>query len=198
MSNTVYPDWVQQYRTKGMTIKKKGEGYYLYRRTSKRVPGKKYPQPVEYYEGVITPEGLIRGDRRIIHGAAPCVVTEFGFTSAVWLLCPQEWKNPLKDEWEDALKSLILTWSPCSCLSLVYQKKDPDSFRCNFQSQSANLIRRFRQADKKWDIRDLDPLKSVYLVRLGDVRLLSRINEEQQKVLDKYGLEVTLNGFVLR
>ena len=44
-----YPEWVQKYRTKGMTVKKKGDAYYLYKRTSKRVPGKKYPQPVDTY-----------------------------------------------------------------------------------------------------------------------------------------------------
>ena len=44
----VYPEWVQKYRTRGMTVKKKGESYYLYKRTSKRVPGKKYPQPVDH------------------------------------------------------------------------------------------------------------------------------------------------------
>ena len=36
-----YPDWVQAYRSKGMTVKKKGNSFYLYKRTSRRVPGKK-------------------------------------------------------------------------------------------------------------------------------------------------------------
>lgn len=35
-----YPDWVQSYRTKGTTVKKKGGYYYLYKRTSHRVKGK--------------------------------------------------------------------------------------------------------------------------------------------------------------
>ena len=51
----VYPEWVQKFRTKGTTVKKKGDAYYLYKRTSKRVPGKKYPQPVDRYLGKITP-----------------------------------------------------------------------------------------------------------------------------------------------
>ena len=38
-----YPDWVQKYRIKGTTVKKKGDSYYLYKRTSRRVKGKKYP-----------------------------------------------------------------------------------------------------------------------------------------------------------
>ena len=48
---TVYPEWVQQQRIKGTTVKKVGNTYYLYKRTSKRVPGKKYPQPVDTYIG---------------------------------------------------------------------------------------------------------------------------------------------------
>lgn len=35
-----YPDWVQKYRIKGTTVKKKGDSYYLYKRTSRRVKGK--------------------------------------------------------------------------------------------------------------------------------------------------------------
>lgn len=53
-----YPEWVQKYRERGTTVKKKGDSYYLYKRTSKRVPGKKYPQPVDTYIGIITPEGV--------------------------------------------------------------------------------------------------------------------------------------------
>ena len=53
-----YPDWVQAFRARGTTVKKKGDAYYLYKRTSKRVPGKKYPQPVDIYIGLITPKGI--------------------------------------------------------------------------------------------------------------------------------------------
>lgn len=52
-----YPEWVQKHRVKGTTVKKKGDSYYLYKRTSRRVKGKKYPQPVDTYIGIITPEG---------------------------------------------------------------------------------------------------------------------------------------------
>lgn len=59
-----YPDWVQKHRTKGTTVKKRGDSYYLYKRTSRRVKGKKYPQPVDTYIGVITPEGVIQSNKR--------------------------------------------------------------------------------------------------------------------------------------
>lgn len=59
-----YPDWVQKHRTKGTTVKKRGDSYYLYKRTSRRVKGKKYPQPVDTYIGVITPEGVIQSNKK--------------------------------------------------------------------------------------------------------------------------------------
>lgn len=39
---TVYPEWVQNYQTQGKTEKKVGNTYYLYKRTSRRIFGKKY------------------------------------------------------------------------------------------------------------------------------------------------------------
>lgn len=98
----VYPDWVQEYRTRGTTVKKKGEKYYLYKRTSKRVPGKKYPQPVDTYIGVITPEGVIRSDKKKVT-LTNASVKEFGFSRAVELLCPQSWKDPLGKAWQESL-----------------------------------------------------------------------------------------------
>ncbi len=89
-----YPDWVQEQRTRGTTVKKKGDTYYLYKRTSRRVPGKKYPQPVDTYIGIITPEGVIKsGKKKISLGGIE--VKEYGFSQAVWQLCPQGWKKPL-------------------------------------------------------------------------------------------------------
>ena len=62
----IYPDWVQAQRARGTTVKKKGDTYYLYKRTSRRVPGKKYPQPVDTYIGVITPDGIVESGKRKI------------------------------------------------------------------------------------------------------------------------------------
>ncbi len=58
MSN--YPDWVNAFKEKGTSVKKIGNEYYLYRSTSKGVPGKKCPQPVQQYIGIITREGVMK------------------------------------------------------------------------------------------------------------------------------------------
>ena len=59
-----YPDWVKQFREKGTSVKKVGNSYYLYKHTSKRVPGKKYPQAMDTYIGIITPSGVIRKNKK--------------------------------------------------------------------------------------------------------------------------------------
>ena len=79
----VYPEWVQQQRTKGTTVKKVGNTYYLYKRTSKRVPGKKYPQPVDTYIGILTPDGIIERKKQQL-ATTSIKVKEYGFSKAVW------------------------------------------------------------------------------------------------------------------
>ena len=59
------PEWVQKYREAGTTIKTIGGNYYLYRVTSKRVPGKKNPVSIQEYLGKITEEGIIDARKRI-------------------------------------------------------------------------------------------------------------------------------------
>ena len=53
------PEWAEKYRRPGTTIKKIGNGYYLYTATSHIVAGKKYPVSVQNYLGRITENGLI-------------------------------------------------------------------------------------------------------------------------------------------
>ena len=64
MPNKVYPEWVQKHKTKGTTVKRVGENYYLYKHTSKRVQGKKNPVPVDTYIGKITEDGVVKGTRK--------------------------------------------------------------------------------------------------------------------------------------
>lgn len=92
VTEKTYPDWVQAYRTRGKTVKKKGDSYYLYKRTSRRVPGKKYPQPVDTYIGIITPEGIITTNKKKV-SMTEIEVWEFGFSKAIWNLCPEGWKK---------------------------------------------------------------------------------------------------------
>jgi len=59
------PEWAEKYRKPGTTIKKIGNGYYLYSATFKTVEGKKYPVSVQSYLGRITEDGLIGARKHI-------------------------------------------------------------------------------------------------------------------------------------
>ena len=182
-----YPDWVQKYRTQGKTVKKKGDAYYLYKRTSKRVPGKKYPQPVDTYIGIITPDGIVESKKKKI-SLTDIEVWEYGFSKAIMDLCPEEWKKLLGDDWEDILRIIICDWSERSWL-----KKEgirgKDDFRCQFNVQAASLSRRIFKKHGI-EVKSLYPLKDIYLVIMGREKAISKIGPDQQSVIDSLGLEL--------
>ena len=60
------PDWAKKYKTKGYDIRLRNNNYVLYKISSVRVEGKKYPQPVQEYIGIITEkDGLLEKKRKI-------------------------------------------------------------------------------------------------------------------------------------
>ena len=186
----VYPDWVQAQRVKGTTVKKKGDSYYLYKRTSKRVPGKKYPQPVDTYIGIITPEGVIRTEKKKV-SLNNIVVKEYGFSKAIWELCPESWKKAVGEEWADLLKKIIIDKSPESYLGMDYTPKAPEAFHCSIGAQVGMLSRRiFKQHKIDWT--ELEILKGIYLVRMGKEEAVSQINAEQQVLLDRIGVKLEM------
>jgi len=187
VTEKIYPDWVQAYRTRGKTVKKKGDSYYLYKRTSRRVPGKKYPQPVDTYVGVITPNGVITSNKKKIT-MTEIEVWEFGFSKAVWDLCPEGWKKPLGNEWEDILKIILAEWSAQSYLCREGVKKR-EEFRFQFGAQAASLSRRIFK-EHGTDIKELEPLKGVYLVVMGKEKAISKLRPEHQLLVDRLGLEM--------
>ena len=185
-----YPDWVQAQRTRGTTVKKKGDNYYLYKRTSRRVPGKKYPQPVDTYIGIITPEGVIKSEKKKI-SLAGIEVKEFGFSRAIWQLCPEGWKNPLGDDWEDVISILLWKWSPETYLSKERRLKTEQDFHYQFQAQAASLSRRIYK-EHGVDLKELQILKSIYLLYFEKERVISKISPEQEELLKKIGMELSV------
>lgn len=159
-----YPDWVQKYRVRGTTVKKKGDRFYLYKRTSKRVLGKKYPQPVDTYLGIITPDGVVKtGNRKI--NVTDIEVKEYEYSYAVWNLCPEDWKRALGDGWEDVLTILISDASPETYLTKEHSLKKKEDFHHSFPAQMSSLSRRMKLT---YGItpKELEPLKSIYMIYL--------------------------------
>ena len=185
-----YPDWVQEQRARGTTVKKKGDTYYLYKRTSRRVPGKKYPQPVDTYIGIITPQGVIKSEKKKI-SLSGIEVREYGFSKAVWELCPEGWKKPLGPDWEDVLSIILLKCSPESYLLKERELKKEQDFHYQFSAQTVSLSRRMYK-EHGVGLQELQILKSIYLVYLEKERTVSKISQEQELLLEKTGVDLSL------
>lgn len=183
-----YPEWVQKQRGVGMTVKEKGGNYYLYKRTSKRVQGKKYPQPVDTYIGVITPDGIIRSTRRIVR-VTDIEVYEFGFTEALTQICPESWKKAVGDDWEEYLRVIIREHSPGTYLLKENTIKTKDDFRYNYGAQIASLNRRLR-LESETDLKELLLLNDIYLIYLEKGPVVSRISQEQKIFLERHGIRL--------
>ena len=185
-----YPDWVQEKRTRGTTVKKKGDAYYLYKRTSRRVPGKKYPQPVDTYIGIITPEGVIKSEKKKI-SLSGIEVREYGFSRAVWQLCPEGWKKPLGDDWEDVLSIILWKHSPETYLLKEREIKAERDFHYQFNTQASLLSRRIYK-EYGMGLQELQALKGIYLLYIGKEKAVSKISPEQERLLKKTGVDLSL------
>ena len=58
------------------------------------------------YIGVITPEGVIEANRRVVT-VTDIEVYEYGYTEAVMQLCLKSWKKAAGDDWEEYLYVII-------------------------------------------------------------------------------------------
>ena len=169
----VYPEWVQEQRIKGTTVKKVGNTYYLYKRTSKRVAGKKYPQPIDTYIGIITPDGIIERKRQRL-ATTSIKVKEYGFSKAVWDSCPDDWKKAVGEGWEDKLACMIRKASPESYLCEEMDVKEEEELSFSVASQAGMLSRRFY---KKYGVEfsSLEKLRNIYLVYIENHVFVSEI-----------------------
>lgn len=190
MENRVYPDWVQEQKTTGTTVKKVGNNYYLYKHSSKRVPGKKNPVPVDTYIGKITPAGIERsGSKKVDTNDAEVIVKEYGFSRSVELLCPVGWKEPLGRDWQKVLDFMIVRESPESYipqLRKVLETLDP---HVQLGAQKTALQRRMKK-EYGVEFKELRLLSTVYIVRIAGKNLISTMSDEQKELLAKLGLKL--------
>lgn len=193
MSNKVYPDWVQKQKTRGTTVKKVGNNYYLYKHSSKRVPGKKNPVPVDTYIGKITPEGVEKGTaKKVAVNDTDVIVKEYGFSRSVELLCPADWKEPLGENWQTVLDFIIVRESPESYIKET--RHVPESLDSHIQlgAQKSALQRRMRK-ECGVELKDLRLLMTVYVVKVAGKKLISRISDEQEALLEKLNLTLEVD-----
>jgi len=190
MAEKIYPDWVQKQKVRGTTVKKVGNNYYLYKHSSKRVPGKKNPVPVDTYIGKITPEGIDKsGAKKVTAKDTEIIVKEYGFSKSIELLCPEGWREPLGEDWQKVLDYIILRESPESYISQERRVPEVLDPHIQYGAQKASLQRRMKK-EYGIGLEELKKLSAVYLVTIAGRKLLSRVSEEQQVLLEKMGLKL--------
>lgn len=193
MASKVYPEWVQKYRTQGTTVKRVGENYYLYKHSSKRVAGKKNPMPKDSYIGRITPEGVIQSSSKKINTEdSDVIVKEYGFSVALEKLCPSGWKEPLGKEWQRVLDKIILTESPESYITELRETGKELDPHIQLGAQKSSLQRRLKN-EYGIEIRDLKPLLTIYLVKIGGKKIISRILPDQKEILERFSLKMEVD-----
>ena len=64
MKQSEFPEWARRIKAQegGTSLKQVGNNIYLYKCTSSRIPGKKYPVVKETYLGQVTEEGLVKAE----------------------------------------------------------------------------------------------------------------------------------------
>ena len=181
-----YPDWVNAFKEKGTSVKRVGNEYYLYRATSKRVPGMKYPQPVETYIGRITKEGVIRTSIRKI-STDRVRVYEYGMSYAMQSLLPEAFliNSHDRETLRYAFLHIVKCVSPKSYLLRGAELPEISELRINLNVQYKRYERLAGIA-----IEDLRPLSEIYLVDTRECDMLSEATPEMREIFTKLGVEI--------
>ena len=184
MSN--YPDWVNAFKEKGTSVKKVGNEYYLYRSTSKRVPGKKYPQPVETYIGAITKEGVIRTKVRKI-STDRVRVYEYGMSYALQSLLPEAFliNSHDKETLHFAFMHIVKHVSPKSYLLRNTELPALSDLHINLNLQ----YKRYERL-AGITIEELRPLSELYLVETRECDMLSEVTPGMREIFARLGVKI--------
>lgn len=181
-----YPDWVNAFKVKGTSVKKVGNEYYLYRSTSKRVPGKKYPQPIQEYIGTITKEGVIQSHVRKI-STDRVRVYEYGMSYAMQSLLPDAFliNSHDRETLRFAFLHIVKQVSPKSYLLRNIELPTLSELHIKLSMQ----LKRYERLTKI-SIEELRPLSELYLVETRECDMLSELTPEMNEIFAKLGVEI--------
>ena len=72
-----------------------------------------------------------------------------------------------------------------SYLGKDYEPREAEEFRCSFGAQAGMLDRRICRAYKV-NVKELEILKSIYLVYIGKEEAVSRVDDAQRELLEGF------------
>ena len=186
-----YPDYVKRFRPKGTIVKRVNDTYYVYYATSKRVPNKNYPvQVIKGLAGKIDEYGFHKLSKALVD-TSHVVIRECGFTNFL-LKFEDEYvarrKGPMKER-RNLYRSMIVYLSNHSYLNdepgtTIYTVKEMvEKFKVGIPNQ-ITVIRRICE----YDLKELEPLKYICSVTLGERRLESELTKSQRELLERMGI----------
>lgn len=187
-----YPDYVKQFRPKGTIVKRVNNTYYAYYATSKRVPDKKYPvQVIKGLAGRIDESGFHRLSKAFVE-TRHVVVRECGFTNFL-LKFEEEYISRRKErvrERKNLYRSMIVYLSNNSYLNdepgtTIYSVPEMiEKFQIGLPNQITAISRICEYA-----LEELEPLKYICSVTMGNRRFESELTEAQKELLERIGIE---------
>lgn len=186
-----YPDYVKQFRPKGTIVKRVNSTYYAYYATSKRVPDKKYPvQVIKGLAGRIDENGFHKLSRAFVE-TGRVVVRECGFTNFL-LKFEDEYisrRNEKVKERRDLYRSMIVYLSNNSYLNddpgtTIYSAPEmAERFGIGIPNQITAIGKICEH-----DLKDLEPLKYICSVTLGNRMFESELTQAQKTLLERIGI----------
>lgn len=189
-----YPDYVKKFRPKGTIVKKVRDVYYVYKATSKRVDGKSYPvQVIEGLVGKIDEHGFHTLTRTLIDSES-VIIREYGFTNYLLLFekgfILDTSAHRKKSEIISIYRSIIVHLSSNSYLA--YESEVPiyeinelvRRFKISITKQ-INAILRITEIET---LEQLEPLKYICRVKMGNKIFKSDLNKIQKDLIYKLGV----------
>lgn len=187
-----YPEYVKKYKPKGTIVKFVRDQYYVYKATSKRVPGKKYPQQVVGdLVGKIDYLGFHKSTKCLCDISNP-IIREFGF-SRLMMKFYDDFKcrnNLSKKDSKNLYITFLLMLSPQSYLQdeedfeIVSQDKIISKFNMSVCQQLDAILK-----STSFDRKELESLKYICSVRLGTRVIVGKLTDSQKQIIENMGIK---------
>lgn len=172
-------------------MKRVNNTYYVYYATSKRIPDKKYPvQIIRGLAGRIDESGFHPLSKAFVE-TKHVIVRECGFTNFL-LKFEEEYisrRNEKVKERRNLYRSMIVYLSNNSYLNdvpgtTVYSASEMiEKFRIGIPNQITAISKIC-----EYDLKDLEPLKYICGVRMGNRMFESELTDAQKELIERIGI----------
>ena len=181
-----YPDWVRDLCPAGHTVKYANGKYYLYKTVCRYRPGKS-PYPENTYVGRITEEGIIYSKRKKVDTTSAPRVLEYGFSYVLRKLAFEDFRKGFDTDANAESAFLLLLKKHSERSYEVYGKKlaRPEDLHICLNCREKAIEKNIGMK-----IEELYPLRNVYQIISADYTVISEIEPEAEKLIQKLGVTI--------